>query len=300
VKKLLILASKRGFNSHLHSLTKEVNNVAGNIFIAEEEAYTNLRYSIINGRARIFSRTNKSDLKNYNVVFFRKWQRTPEQATACALYLKKFNVRFIDTELSRFRSYSKLTEYFKLWSEKLPVPNTFFGNHNAIRQFLKEGNFTFPVILKDTFSNKGKYNFLAHSYEEVSALLTENKNKRFIVQEFIPNTFDYRILVLGYKARIVIKRERTDPESHLNNTTLGGKATLIDVKDVDESIINDAQKAAKSYRREVAGVDIVLDSEKDTHYILEVNNAPQISTGAFAEEKMKEFASYLREELKAY
>jgi D-alanine-D-alanine ligase-like ATP-grasp enzyme len=50
--------------------------------------------------------------------------------------------------------------------------------------------------------------------------------------------------------------------------------------------------------RQVAGVDLVQDKLSGTWYILEVNNAPQLRSGSFVDEKAAMIAKFFDKELK--
>ena len=59
-----------------------------------------------------------------------------------------------------------------------------------------------------------------------------------------------------------------------------------------------AVRAAIALDRQVAGVDLVQDSKSKKWYILEANNAPQIKSGAFVDQKTKVIANYFDQELR--
>src|SRR5690606_3292372 len=96
----------------------------------------------------------------------------------------------------------------------------------------------------------------------------------------IPNEGDYRILVFGGKPVLALYR-RSQEESHLNNTSQGATADLVSVDAIDPTIVADVIQAAAVEKFEVAGVDAMIDRVTGRHYILEVNQSPQLATGAF-------------------
>ena len=50
-------------------------------------------------------------------------------------------------------------------------------------------------------------------------------------------------------------------------------------------------------QREIAGIDVIQDRKTKKWYVLEVNNSPQIRSGAFVDEKLKAVAAYFDHEL---
>jgi len=101
-------------------------------------------------------------------------------------------------------------------------------------------------------------------------------------------------LVMGDKVRLVIHRQSQD-DSHLNNTSQGGKATLVDLSHLPQKVLDDAIKMGKMLRREVTGVDMIMHKETGEYFFLEANNMPQLGTGSFVGEKLRALDEYLRE-----
>ena len=299
-KRILFLASKGGPRSNPRRIAPEIALLLKNENVQiDTDTYGNLEYTILNQKATIYSRRNKQDIKDYDFVLPTLWKTTPEQAGSCIIYLSKNKTRKTSVELINFRSTSKLTEYFKLWQENLPVPNTIYSKNTNITKMLKAEQLKFPLIVKDAFKHKGKNNFLANNLDEVKVIIKKYKNQRFIFQEFIPNLYDYRIIAFGYTPKFAFKRERDKSnESHLNNTSAGGKATKVPLTKIDSQILKDVEKACRSMKRGIAGADVIIDSNTNKHYFLEINAGPQLRTGSFAEEKMKLYAEYLKEKLK--
>jgi len=51
-------------------------------------------------------------------------------------------------------------------------------------------------------------------------------------------------------------------------------------------------------KREVAGVDVVQDKQTGLWYCLEVNDSPQLTTGAYVDEKQAAFAKFIEDTLR--
>lgn len=226
-------------------------------------------------------RVDGHDIASFDTVYFRTIARKRDMAAIAADYLQDHNVPFVDREALSDQSLSKLHQMYLLHKNNLPIPDTYYGDVVFI-----ESKLQYPFIYKATVASKGEDNFLVHSSDEI-----RKGTKSFIAQTYIPNEADYRLLVFGNKVELIIKRSRTG-DTHLNNTSQGARAELVSIADFDQTIINIAIRAASVLKRDIAGVDIMLD-EQNNPYILEVNRTPQLATGAFVEEKLHAFKQYI-------
>ena len=99
--------------------------------------------------------------------------------------------------------------------------------------------------------------------------------RHFYIERFIENDFtDYRIDivdgdVVGCYGRKAKQREwRT-------NVSSGGSVIL---RDPNDEVVALAKKAAKAVGLEIAGVDIIYDTEHEEYVVLEVNGIPAFAT----------------------
>ena len=65
------------------------------------------------------------------------------------------------------------------------------------------------------------------------------------------------------------------------------------IESISSEVIDICVKAASVSRLQVAGVDVMFDSTNSKPYLLEVNNAPQVSSGAFQDEKVGKYSEML-------
>ena len=94
-----------------------------------------------------------------------------------------------------------------------------------------------------------------------------------MLQEYIENDGDYRVLVIGDKALGAMKRSSQSQNEFRNNYSAGGK---VEVAQLPEEIYNLAVKAAKSCGISIAGVDVAFrDKEEKRPVVWEVNKGPQ-------------------------
>ena len=233
------------------------------------------------------------DIADFDLVVFRRVGDEIEKAISAAHYLQSKNVRFTDEYLLT-QGKGKLAGVFMRTAHNLPVPKTFFAAAEVFSQsFQKTQPFAYPFVLKADNGSKGRDNYLIEDADMLERVLVKSRGLDMVAQEFIHNSGDYRILVLNGKVELVIHRKGAEG-SHLNNTSQGGAATLVDATELPKGAAADAIRAAALERLQVAGADIVVDSRDGKYYFLEVNRAPQLATGAFVEEKIDVYTGMIR------
>jgi len=171
----------------------------------------------------------------------------------------------------------KLSQTVHLGIHKLPIPKSYYIDSSRINAEIVSEIFkrlqTKTIIMKGVSNHRGENNFSVSSVQEVLKIAHLNDNQ-FIFQEYIPNDFDYRLLVLGDRVRIAEMRKRLDNTTHLNNISQGAAEIFIPLESLSKEIIEMAVKSAKLFNLDVAGVDIIVSKETQKPYILEVNPSP--------------------------
>jgi hypothetical protein len=221
-----------------------------------------------------------------------------ERGIAAAHYLQAKRVRFTDPYLLT-QGKGKLACSFARWGAGLPVPDTILAPTSQVTAAMERFGVTYPVVCKADVGKKGRDNHLVAEESQLMDLLatTAEQKTDMLVQPCIPNDGDYRVLVVGGQARVALHRQG-DGSSHLTNTSAGGSAELVKLADLPPKMIDIAERSAELERLTVAGVDIMLDRTTQRPYILEVNRAPQVPTGAFAPTKMQGYADGLQAHLR--
>jgi RimK family alpha-L-glutamate ligase len=160
------------------------------------------------------------------------------------------------------------------------------GNYSEKPPFLREevpqsgtGGFIFPIIIKGSGGDRGTRVFKADNLEQLEKLVRDlrksetEEGRRYMLQEFIPNDGDFRVLVLGEKVLGVMKRSSQSVAEFKNNYSAGGK---VELAELPEEIKQLAIKAAKVCGLAVAGVDVVFrNNDLSQPIIWEVNKGPQ-------------------------
>jgi len=143
-----------------------------------------------------------------------------------------------------------------------------------------------PYILKADYGTQGRgIEFLFSIHEVQEAIVQRCRNGQvqsgFILQEFIGDPqqpiFHYRILVIGDQIIPTGMKVSAIQPMHVSNVSADG---LIEWVAVDEEIENMALQAAQASGLNVAGVDIMMSTQKQQRkaVVLEVNDGPGTKT----------------------
>ncbi len=177
----------------------------------------------------------------------------------------------------------KAWQMLKLNEAGIGVPKTIYGSLWFLYEWMKEGlgklnpYFVFPVILKGSGGDRGTRVYKAKSLKELEKLVRSlrkseaEEGRRYMLQEWIGNEGDYRVLVLGEKVLGVMKRARDlKTGEYRNNFSAGG---TVEVADLPEGAKKIAVEATRVCGLMVAGVDLIPRGSE--YLVLEVNKGPQ-------------------------
>ena len=93
----------------------------------------------------------------------------------------------------------------------------------------------------------------------------ENEGQRYMLQEYIVNKEDYRVMIIGGKVLGVMKRA-TGENERLKN--------VFSRTELPDYVLERAIRAAKVCEIDIAGVDVVFKEGEKEPYFWEVNRAP--------------------------
>lgn len=277
------------------SLTKATPNLT-----CDYSPYDDLILVLENEKQPLIIRNSTNEaLENFDLVYLKTHYKRQEFAAALSEAFDGLGVQYIDQEIRNHVSNGKVSQYARLHSVGVSLPKTVMINTSILStQYDRFVSLLgLPFVLKDPAADKGLRNYLIRNPDDFSraVALTEPQQLYFVAQEFIENTGDLRVVVFDKKVELVIgRRAAEDSDTHLNNTSTGGSAVLVPLDEFDSELKSMSVRAAIALNRQVAGVDLIKDEKTGKWYILEVNNAPQIASGAFQEEKIKLFGKFLR------
>jgi|GEM_PF-426820 len=237
-----------------------------------------------------------SPIESYDAIFMFGWFKTKQLediALALAVYAEHKRIPFYNSEARHNRSRTKLSQYvFAAVNGVAMVPFIFLHYGQTIESLLDKADISYPFILKSAMASRGRDNYLVQSSHQLSEIIKQNPEIPYVAQAFVPNEGDYRVIVLGGKVSLVMHRKSVSG-SHINNTSQGGQATLVDPAAVSPQLLSDSVTISRLLNREITGVDMIVHRETGQHYFLEANNMPQLSTGSFVDEKMRSVMSFL-------
>ncbi len=300
-KKVLVFFSfrkhKTGYYSALFNPLKDVEKDYD--LSLEQGSLKDLIIEIIDNSLVVTDSTTGKRLDEFDYVYFQLWLKAQQPALAAATYLERKGIPFVGHEILSTLATTKVGELVRLSDNNIPLPRSFMSSYSVtLDAFKSNPPIPYPFIAKASDAFGGNMNYLVHTYEELEEALSANKEMPFVLQEFIPNEFDYRVLIMGGEVKLLMKRSR-NPESgsHLNNTSAGAEGVFVPVDSLTPQQHEDALAAARlTLRTDFAGVDLLVNSETGQHVILEVNEAPAIQMGAEPEQKIKTLMRHIKEQ----
>lgn len=280
-----------------NNFVQKLNAELGEACEIEWQNYHNIGLEIQGDSLRAFIVSDGRDLTEFKAVYFKSYFRHHEQATSIAEALQSAGVPFVGNELKEYIPAYKLSQLSRLARGGVLVPHTLYlsmKHYESHYEMLQE-KFGKQFIFKAIDGSTGDFNYLVKSKEQLAKIVADSHGQHYIAQEFIPNDSDLRVLVVGNKIRLVIERRRADDSTHLNNTSQGADAHLLPLDELSMELQELSLRAAKLMNRDIAGVDVMLEKDTGTPYILEVNASPQIASGSYVSEKLKVYADYFKE-----
>lgn len=221
----------------------------------------------------------KMDMAKFDGWYFRSVGSELEWSKLLQLYAKKHKIPVVDeyllTEgpLRRFKSVMT----WQLQEAGVRYPKSSYVETLAdLENFLKKASF--PLVVKLSQGGRhGMGTFWIREFLDLNKLkdiLEKRKtslSRGFLVQEYIENDGDYRVMTVGYKCIGGFKRKVKEEKLVLNKSQ-GNSVGLVKVP---TEVAKTAEEAARVLQVEVAGTDLVVSKKTGEVYIIEVNEAPQ-------------------------
>lgn len=237
--------------------------------------FNNIHFAFTQNGSTVSYKDN--DCKNYDFVWLSSYWGTRDLAYGLHLYLKQHNVKHTRTG----RSGSKIVDHMIFSLHNIPCPNTYYINTKRQERFIEELEHTcnYPIIVKDIKGYRGKNTFLAKNREQLGEILKNlDPEIKVLFQEFIPNDYDWGVLVSKGK---VVATEKSFPKKgeFRNNACNGASEVFVDVAACPDNVKKIAVDAAKILSLEWCRADIVIDKNTGEAKLLEVNRYPGITKG---------------------
>ena len=282
-KKAEIVEARSYYQKYIDFFKKSADNIDN--IVVETCLVDDLIISVGDGDFSIFDTKNEHDLNDYDVLFLRGdgFRNCIDVIGAINEYAHDNKVTIIN-DYSGVRDSSKLLQAVQFHQIGVLVARTLLVT-SAVLNSESKLDWGFPCIMKAVHGSHGNDNYVAHSMDEVRLFSERQADKRFVLQRFIPNNGDYRILIIGNEI-LAIGRSAVGG-SHLNNTSQGGEATMIDAGQIPQKVLEDSRLITEHFKMTIAGVDVLQDKDTNIFYFLEVNAQPQLMSGAFIDQKEK-------------
>lgn len=262
--------------------------------------WEDLVFDITMDRQQVTDAVSQLDLAQADLVLSVGWYKTVRQsfyrdiAFTLALYLKSRGVGFWNTEMVQQRSTTKLSCMMQLALAGIAVPATRFS---LSADMILATTTKFPVVVKAIAASRGRHNYLVKDQAELKQRLVSPRP--VLIQEFIANDADLRVICYGGEPALVVKRQRASQDTHLNNTSQGGNATLLPLAEVSPEILQQSRQICAIMKREMAGVDLLVAPGGTNRVVcLEVNAIPQLTSGSFVPQKAQALTAALQQFLK--
>lgn len=292
MKKLVILGAKdpQGKND-VSLLGSAIEKRAAAKYLTVTMYFEDLVFDISQSSQRIWDAVSGMDLADADLVIAFNWYKAgsssfyKDVALAVGLYLQSHKVEVWNKEILLQRSTTKLSAMMQLAINGFDIPRTAYSLSPQL--LIKEAQ-AFPIVLKAMAASRGKNNFLVKSQSELEDLLAKNSQpNQFIIQEYIPNDGDFRIICFAGEPVLAINRRRRSNSTHLNNTSLGAEASLVPLDKLDRDIISDCKKICTIMGRDMAGIDLIQANDGLSRQVfLEINAIPQLTSGTYVNNKL--------------
>lgn len=256
--------------SKLEALVKEGRKIGVTVdLISYSEVYLD-SLKLDKGKMPVRLKSGKN-LNDYGVIYFKIVKHYREEANLIIDSVDD-EVNIVDSVLRRGRStdFCKLHQMKVLLDNGLKVPRLVMGSLEYLR-YEAVRKFEYPLILKGSQGDRRSQVFKFFSDAswdkgwETFKWREENEGQRYMLQEYIVNKEDYRVMIVGGKVLGVMKR------------ATGENERLKDVfskTELPNYVLDRAVKAAKVCEIDIAGVDVVFKEGEKEPYFWEVNRAP--------------------------
>lgn len=300
-KKVLVLVNKG--NEKIKSFYQEAEQRQEGKVVFEVRRYKDLVFTINDNNAEAVFVQEGVNIRSFDLIYFKTRIKNAEIAAAVASIAKQENVPFFDKVTQVQPTDKKAHQFVILALNGISLPATIcmdisYWNNNFK---MLESVLGLPFIFKDNDGKKGRNNFLIknkNDFRKALDVVTEqNQEIQMVAQRFIPNDGYYRIVVMGRRMAIAMYRNIDQKSSHLYKRERDGLPVLLQESDLPIDVIKLAVQATESLDLDVAGVDLIKDKQTGVWYCLEVNNSPQLVSGAFVTEKMNALAKFFLEEM---
>jgi glutathione synthase/RimK-type ligase-like ATP-grasp enzyme len=220
-------------------------------------------------------RCKGKSLKEYDFVWIQSAGMTRDVAYMVSLYLDRLGIPHTKPEFET----TKLVDLVALSLNHVSIPKTYFCYKGKLLLQLPRivKHLDYPFLVKGTVGYGGSDVHMINDAADFFKIVPDlSDKKKYTCQKFIPNKFDYRILVGDGIVLSGEKRVRGS-DVYRNNAKLGAVEVFLEMHEIPPEVQSLAIRAAATLNLSWAGVDVVTNSETGQHYVMEVNRQPGLT-----------------------
>jgi glutathione synthase/RimK-type ligase-like ATP-grasp enzyme len=141
--------------------------------------------------------------------------------------------------------------------------------NNKILEEVK--NYNFPLIIKNVYSDRGEGIDVVNNEDELKNYFSKNNNL-VLIQKFISNNGEYRLMTIKNKTILIVKKDYIDV---INKTNINNRKSK--KSSLPTNIIDMCENISKHLFCDIIGFDIIQDINTKKYYILETNASPHFA-----------------------
>ncbi len=206
-------------------------------------------------------------ITDYDFVFFGFMYKFTTLSKMIVEYVEKHKVPNIKYETYDF--YHNKAYQFNLLEELgypyIPSILTTNLNKNILK---KIEEFGYPLIVKDPFKDRGEGVLKVKDQEELASFFRLNK-KMVLIQKFIPNDGEYRVITFKNKVQLIARKDAIDDVNKKNIDDRKSKKGSLPA-----NVIAMCEDVSKHMLSDILGLDIIQDSNTKKYYVIETNASP--------------------------
>lgn len=232
------------------------------------------------GSTKSLRNNREFEIKDFDLIFIRTAKNHWQEVGWVVDEANKLGKILVDpvVERARVADALKASQMLMLSKAGLPVAKTLVGYSWLL--YRKAPDYIgFPVIIKGSGGHRGGSVYKAENVWELEKIvkilrpIEIAEGRRYMAQEYVENSCDYRVIVMGDKVLGAMKRTRQTDGEFRNNFVLGGRVELARLTLGQEEL---CVKAARACGLLIAGVDLVFRNDDPTKPLFwEVNRGPQ-------------------------
>lgn len=212
-------------------------------------------------------------LSKPDMIVARTGSETSYFTLAVLRHFERMGVAMVNGPMAIEDTADKLHTLQSLSRAGLPIPKTILGKF-PVDVKLVERELGFPVVVKTLKGTRGTGVVLCEDRKQFNDLANlldgASPGADFIFQQYIPTSHgrDVRVLVIAGEAVAAMERRAADG-GFKSNHSFGGHVSSFQLT---PAVTNLATRVAAAVKLDVAGVDILFDS--DGYRVCEANSSP--------------------------